>query len=773
MLKNLRVGVKIGGGFILVLLLTSGLALVAWYGLVGVADRVDKADDMNRLVKYILDARIQEGNYMYKKDLAYVDSIQQILRELRGQAEMTRDTKFEDRANMDQIDTILAKVDAYQHAFLKYVEAEKSKNGDMLQMRAEANKALAEAEAIRADQKAQLDQIREETTKERALYASLKDEAARVTEASLLAQNSEKAFILDGSKRHLNGIATRIEEIKGLSESLKSGLHDPELKKSAEKIGTEADGYLSAFSNWQKTREDKDKKSLSRAGRRLMGTARPITNALADLEYESTNRVEAFIDDKLAKADDANRLIKWFIDGRKNEKDVIISGDRKYLEAVHDRLDQIKILVADLKSRFKLKKNIAQIDRFNNALTEYEKHFHQFVGLTAQQAEAEETMVAAAQSAQEVCNEARQDQKLKMEEQITEVDMLIIAAVSIDVLLGLLVALVITRGITGPVNQGVSFAKSLAAGDLTAHIDVDQKDEVGVLAAALRDMGEKIASVVSEVRSGADNLASASTEVSSTAQGISQAVTEQAASVEETTASVEQLNASVNQNAENAGVTNGIATNAAEETKRGGEAVDNTVRAMKDIAKKIELIEDIAYKTNLLSLNAAIEAARAGEQGKGFSVVAAEVRRLAENSRIAAEEINALATNSVSIAEGAGQLLKQMVPNITKTADLVEEISAASREQASGIGQVNESMTHLDKVTQQNASASEELASTAEELNAQASQLQQTVAFFRIDASAQYATNVPTSHPAVETLPTSAPAPASTELLGGKDFEKF
>ena len=206
-----------------------------------------------------------------------------------------------------------------------------------------------------------------------------------------------------------------------------------------------------------------------------------------------------------------------------------------------------------------------------------------------------------------------------------------------------------------------------------------------------------------------------------------------AASVEETTASIEQLNASVKQNTENAHVTEQMATRSAGEARDGGEAVNETVTAMKNIAKKIGLIEDISYKTNLLSLNAAIEAASAGEHGKGFAVVAAEVRKLAESSRVTAEEINELASNSVAIAEKAGTLITTVVPNIVKTADLVQEINAASMEQSSGINQINDAMRQLDKATQQNAASAEELAATAEELNGQATQLQHAVAFFKLE----------------------------------------
>ncbi|MBK1721345.1 HAMP domain-containing methyl-accepting chemotaxis protein [Thiocystis violacea] len=330
----------------------------------------------------------------------------------------------------------------------------------------------------------------------------------------------------------------------------------------------------------------------------------------------------------------------------------------------------------------------------------------------------------------------------------------------VALLVGIFIAWWIIRAVMGQLGKDpaviAEVTRQVAKGDLA--IEFDQTNLRGVYKDMFA-MVERLRQIVGEVRVGADNLSSASSEVSSTAQALSQGATEQAASVEETTASIEQLNASVQQNTENARVTNGIAKSSADEARRGGEAVKRTVDAMKEIASKIGLIEDIAYKTNLLALNAAIEAARAGEHGKGFTVVAAEVRKLAENSGVTAQEINQLATGSVAIAEEAGKLLEQMVPNIVKTADLIEEITAASGEQAAGIGQINEAMSQLDKATQQNASSSEELAATAEELSGQAGQLQETMSFFRTGAGSQRAT--------------VRSAPRAVKPGGGKASEDF
>jgi methyl-accepting chemotaxis protein len=301
--------------------------------------------------------------------------------------------------------------------------------------------------------------------------------------------------------------------------------------------------------------------------------------------------------------------------------------------------------------------------------------------------------------------------------------------------LGLLMAFAITRSLSRQLGGEPAYVAEIATkvsnGDLTLDVQTRANDTSSVLV-AMKTMVGKLSEVVTEVNSAAEALASASEEVSTTAQSLSQASSEQAAGVEETSASIEQMTASISQNTENAKVTDGIATKAAKQAAEGGDAVNATVAAMQQIAKKIVIIDDIAYQTNLLALNAAIEAARAGEHGKGFAVVAAEVRKLAERSQVAAQEIGEVATSSVDLADKAGKLLNEMVPSIKKTSDLVQEITAASEEQSSGVGQINAAVGQLSQTTQQNASSSEELASTAEEMSSQAEQLQQTMSFFKL-----------------------------------------
>ncbi|MCI0667321.1 MAG: methyl-accepting chemotaxis protein [Methylococcaceae bacterium] len=281
-------------------------------------------------------------------------------------------------------------------------------------------------------------------------------------------------------------------------------------------------------------------------------------------------------------------------------------------------------------------------------------------------------------------------------------------------------------------NDVVRVLQSMAQGDLTQSIETDYQGLFGRLKSDVNATVARLSEVLTNVNSSVGSIANSAEEVSSTAQSLSQGASEQAASVEETSASIEQMSASISQNNENAKVTDAIAAKSAASAAEGGKAVKEIVDAMNQIASKIGIIEDIAYQTNILALNAAIEAARAGEHGKGFAVVAAEVRKLAERSQVSASEISDLASTSVTIAEKAGRLLQEIVPGINKTAALVQEISAVSDEQASGAGQISEAMAQLDQVTQQTASASEELTATAEGMRDQSRSLLKQVGFFRL-----------------------------------------
>ncbi len=288
------------------------------------------------------------------------------------------------------------------------------------------------------------------------------------------------------------------------------------------------------------------------------------------------------------------------------------------------------------------------------------------------------------------------------------------------------------RDMVAYLQEMAAIADSIAAGDLTSTIKPKSNDDT--LAQALSKMTRNLAQMIGDIRAGVATLSTASTQVSATAQSLSRGTSSQSASVEQATASLEQMTSSITQNAANSQEMRDMAIQGARDAELSGRAVGETKEAMEAIAEKITIVEDIAYQTNLLALNAAIEAARAGEHGRGFAVVASEVRKLAERSQSAAKEIGGLAGSSVRVAERSATALTQLVPSIHKTAELVQEVSAASNEQSSGVAQINQAMSLLDQITQQNASAAEELSATAEELAGQAKTLRQRMEIFTLAA---------------------------------------
>ena len=294
-----------------------------------------------------------------------------------------------------------------------------------------------------------------------------------------------------------------------------------------------------------------------------------------------------------------------------------------------------------------------------------------------------------------------------------------------------LVSLLIARGIVRSLQQSVGVARAIASGDIAQTIETHRSDEIGDLQRAMSTMSASLTAIVAEVRSSVDLVASGSAQSAATAENLSSGSTEQAAASEEASAAIEQLTANVRQNADNASQTEKMARQAAVNARSSGEAVEQSVGAMRLIAERIGIVEDIARQTDLLALNAAIEAARAGSHGKGFAVVASEVRKLAERSQDAAREIGILSLDTLRASELAGDRLGRLVPDIERTAELVSEISAACREQSVGIDQINQAISQLDQVTQANAGAANEMAATAEQLSQEAGQLHETISFFK------------------------------------------
>jgi len=604
-MKNLRLAMKLGIGFGVVLSLTALLAVISLTGMTSVLDRVDKADGMTDIIKMVMEIRRHEKNFQIRRDQKSQDEVAQNTAGIMARAQVYKD-KFRDSKNRDQMDQVIAATKVYDAAFKGYVTREMARTKNQQVMGVAGGSALASAEGLQQGLKQELLTL----TKSKTSPAVLEAQAAKFADSA--------------------EIVTQL--------------------------------YAMRFST---------------------------------LYY-------------IHSVDDAHV--------------------KKALGIGQEIVSETK----GLRGRFTDKTNIEKTDKILADTESYLKSIEEYVQAVEQQKAMETQLIQSARDMQKVCESAREDMKAKMFSEINWSRSILTIGAILALILGSIAALLITRAISGPVRKGLEFAKQLADGHLDVRIDVDQKDEVGALAAALTDMAERLRAVVMQVNASAESVASGSQELSASSETLSQGATEQAASVEEISSSVEEMAANIRQNAENSLQTESLAKKSADDARLGGQAVTQTVDAMRQIVDRIGFIEEIARQTNLLALNAAIEAARAGEHGKGFAVVAAEVRKLAERSGAAAGEIGQLSTASLAVAEKAGTMLATIVPDIERTSELVQEISAACREQTTGADQVNKAIQQLDQVIQQNASASEETASTSEELAGQAQRLTQVMQFFKL-----------------------------------------
>lgn len=506
-------------------------------------------------------------------------------------------------------------------------------------------------------------------------------------------------------------------------------------------------------------------KNLSIAKRLAMGFATVLVLLLfvAALGYWGThsvnNEAASILNGPAKVAENAQRTRAHVLGCRRFEKDFFLNIGNKDEEVAYqakwnDQRESLMVRLAELDKYVVHDEDRKLIEAMRAEFAKYEAGFREVQGQIAsgqiKTPEAANLAItkykdqihAMEQAAQDLATrqeEAMPKQASLMEEFTQRTTTIMFTIVILTFLITAGLAFAISQSVVRPVNAMGSYLAELSSGDgdLTKRMEFASNDEIGKMARSLNSFSEKLEKIIIEVKGGTGAISGAAQQVAASSMSLSQGTSEQAASVEETTSSLEQMSASITQNSENSRQMEQVASKGAREAEESGKAVDQTVEAMKSITQKIEIIDEIAYQTNLLALNAAIEAARAGEHGKGFAVVATEVRKLAERSQVAAKEISALASDSVKVAEQSGRLLDELVPSIRKTAELVQEVTAASREQSTGVNQINKAMSQVDQVTQRNASSAEELSSTAEELASQAEALLQLMNFFKTSGDEQ------------------------------------
>ena len=575
--------------------------------------------------------------------------------------------------------------------------------------------------------------------------------AGRIQANMLTARLYVKDFLSthkDDDVQRFNERFTMMEEF--LAEA-KERIQDPGRAAKIAQIDDSAPDYHEAFQQVVSLMRQRDELLYTQ----LDSTGLTMSQALTDImvgAFEERNVEAGYYTGRIQEHVLLSRLyVMKFMDTNEGEH-----FERFETEIV----DEIEPLIEILDPEIENLERRQLFEKFLEARELYRKTFEQMDAIIVQRDELIEKTLdrigpVVADASEEVKLSVKDDQDAlgPLVKTHNENTVRVVIVVSItSILVGIGFALVISKMVTAPLGGEpramAEIARKMAEGDLTMSFHNDGKQAKG-LYADMQRMVEQLQEIVSNVKGASENVTSGSGQLSSSAEEMSQGATEQAAASEEASSSMEEMAANIRQNAENAMQTEKIARQAAQDSRTSGEAVIQTVEAMKEIVKQISVIEEIARQTHTLSLNATIEAAKAEQYGKGFAVVASEVRALAERSRLAAGDINTLAASSIGTAERAGEMLNKLVPDIQKTAELVQEISAASREQDSGASQINSAIQQLDQVVQQNSSVSEEMAATAEELYGQSDMLRQSIAFFKVDNGRYESSNERTRPPQI------------------------
>ena len=699
-------------------------------------DRITKVETTSRIMDLGTKLRVSNFKAQADGDMELMKSAAEELNGLKALIRILRPIT-KDAEDLERIRLTEESAATYQKAMRTYVETDENIEAAIGTMNSAAAKYVqAGAELIAEQHQKMKEEIKtanadsnlEERRQKILLGNEILDEGNSIRIANFKAQATKDFDLMEQTLKKFNAISKLTERLRTIIQTQEGLALLDQMEEGAESYEAAVETYLSNVKQLEKIRE--------------------IMNA-ASAEYVSVcgafmegqqHKLKTDMNERVQKMMLASDIIALGNDTRVNAFKAQALGDTNFIRVALKNFTGMDSAYEDLRSITRLDADLKLIDDTQDAGNSYSGELKNFLANWEKLNRLKGEREVAAAEVQTACESTVDAAMLDMKN-ISDETVMRLNKASITTVIGLIVALVagtyiawiITRAIITPLFEAVNAANKLAAGDLTIKLQARGKDETGQMVSALMNMVERLKEIVSQIIGASSNVATGSEELSSSAQEMSQGATEQAASAEEASASMEEMASTIQQNADNANETNNIAQQSALDTVETNKAVMEAVSAMKEIAERISIIQEIARQTDLLALNAAIEAARAGEHGRGFAVVASEVRKLAERSQTAAGEIGSLSTSSVEVAERAGQMLDKLVPDIQKTAGLVQEISVASSEQTKGVEQINTAIQQLDTVTQQTASGVEEMSATSEELSAQAQQLQDVIGFFNVD----------------------------------------